>query len=57
MGNRKRFPCDGRGSLNLTLGGVPRGGDAEAETLTISRSDSREEDGSMFMHLIAGKKK
>lgn len=57
MGNRKRFPCDGRGSLNLTLGGLPRGGDAEAETLTVTRSDSREEDGSMLEHLIAGKKK
>lgn len=57
MGNRMRFPCDGRGSLlNLTLGGLPRGGDAEAEALTTSRIDSREEDGSMFEHLIVGEK-
>lgn len=44
MGNRMRFPCDGRGSLlNLTSGGLPRGGDAEAEALTTNRIDSREE--------------
>jgi len=57
MGNTKRFPYDGRGSLlNLPLGGLPSGGDAEAEALTTSRIDSREEDGSMFEHLIVGEK-
>ena len=32
MGNTKRFPYDGRGSLlNLPLGGLPSGGDADTE--------------------------
>ena len=58
MGNRRRLSCDGRGRpLNLTLGGLSRGGALGPEALTISRSHSGEEDGSMFVHLIKGKKK